>query len=62
MLGAVVSVFSIVYALSSPLIGHLLDRIGLRRGAAIIVALLVRGRYGDGARRCLARCFYVAAY
>ena len=37
--GAVVSVFSIVYALSSPLIGHLLDRIGLRRGAAIIVAL-----------------------
>ena len=37
--GAVVSVFSIVYALSSPLMGHLLDRIGLRRGAAIIVAL-----------------------
>ena len=37
--GAVVSVFSIVYALSSPLMGHFLDRIGLRPGAAIIVGL-----------------------
>jgi ACS family hexuronate transporter-like MFS transporter len=38
-IGSVVSAFSVVYALSSPLMGHLLDRIGLRKGAAIIVAL-----------------------
>jgi ACS family hexuronate transporter-like MFS transporter len=37
--GAVVSAFSVVYALSSPLMGHLLDRIGLRKGTAFIVAL-----------------------
>lgn len=38
-LGLVLSVFSIVYALSSPLMGLLIDRIGLRLGAAIAVAL-----------------------
>lgn len=38
-IGAVISAFSIVYALSSPLVGHFIDRAGLTRGAAIIVAL-----------------------
>ncbi|HYP05206.1 MAG TPA: MFS transporter [Bryobacteraceae bacterium] len=37
--GTIFSAFSIVYALSSPLMGHLLDQWGLRRGTAIIVAL-----------------------
>lgn len=38
-IGAIVSVFSIVYAVSSPLMGHLLDRMGLRIGTTLIVAL-----------------------
>jgi ACS family hexuronate transporter-like MFS transporter len=38
-MGFVVSVFSIVYALSSPLMGLMIDRTGLRRGTAIAVAL-----------------------
>lgn len=37
--GKIFSAFSIVYAVSSPVMGHMLDRMGLRRGAAIIVAL-----------------------
>jgi ACS family hexuronate transporter-like MFS transporter len=36
-IGALVSAFSIVYAVSSPLMGYLLDRIGLRTGTAMIV-------------------------
>lgn len=38
-IGAVISAFSVVYALSSPLMGHFIDRAGLRTGAAVIVAL-----------------------
>ena len=37
--GAVLSAFSIVYAISSPLMGYLLDRMGLRTGTALIVAI-----------------------
>ena len=37
--GAILSAFSIVYAISSPLIGYLLDRLGLRTGTALIVGL-----------------------
>src|SRR5690349_3385992 len=37
--GTIFSAFSIIYALSSPLMGHMLDRIGLRKGTALIVAL-----------------------
>ena len=37
--GTIFSVFSIVYAFSSPLMGHMLDRVGLRPGTAIIVGL-----------------------
>lgn len=37
--GYVLSAFSIVYACSSPLMGWLIDRIGLRWGAALAVAL-----------------------
>lgn len=37
--GAILSAFSIVYAVSSPLMGHMLDRFGLRAGTAGIVAL-----------------------
>ena len=35
--GFIGSVFSIVYAFSSPVMGHMLDRVGLRRGTAILV-------------------------
>jgi MFS transporter, ACS family, hexuronate transporter len=38
-MGFVVSVFSIVYAISSPLMGLMIDRTGLRRGTAMVVAL-----------------------
>ena len=38
-IGAVISAFSVVYALSSPLMGHFIDRAGLRTGAALIVAI-----------------------
>lgn len=38
-LGFVVSAFSIVYAFSSPVMGLLIDRIGLRWGTALIVTL-----------------------
>jgi MFS transporter, ACS family, hexuronate transporter len=38
-MGILVSVFSIVYAVSSPLMGLMIDRLGLRLGAAIAVAL-----------------------
>ena len=38
-IGAIVSAFSIVYAISSPIMGHLLDRIGLTYGTALIVGL-----------------------
>ena len=38
-IGAVISAFSVVYALSSPLMGHSIDRAGLRTGAAMIVAV-----------------------
>ena len=38
-MGFVVSMFSIVYALSSPVMGLMIDRMGLRRGTAIAVAL-----------------------
>jgi ACS family hexuronate transporter-like MFS transporter len=38
-IGAVISAFSVVYALSSPLMGHFIDRAGLRTGAAVIVAI-----------------------
>jgi ACS family hexuronate transporter-like MFS transporter len=38
-MGLVVSAFSIVYALSSPLVGLMIDRTGLRRGAALVVGL-----------------------
>lgn len=38
-LGLLVSAFSIVYAVSSPVMGLLVDRLGLRLGAAILVAL-----------------------
>jgi ACS family hexuronate transporter-like MFS transporter len=35
--GFIGSVFSIVYAFSSPVMGHMLDRVGLRRGTALLV-------------------------
>jgi ACS family hexuronate transporter-like MFS transporter len=38
-LGAVLSAFSIVYAFSSPLMGLLIDGLGLRWGTALVVAL-----------------------
>jgi MFS transporter, ACS family, hexuronate transporter len=38
-IGAVISAFSVVYALSSPLMGHFIDRAGLRTGAAVIIAI-----------------------
>lgn len=38
-LGRVVSAFSIVYAFSSPLMGLLIDRMGLRWGTALVVLL-----------------------
>src|SRR3954453_6254720 len=37
--GAVLSAFSLVYAFSSPLMGHLLDRFGLRTGTAFMVGV-----------------------
>ena len=37
--GTIFSAFSIVYAFSSPLMGHMLDRMGLRGGTAVIVGL-----------------------
>jgi ACS family hexuronate transporter-like MFS transporter len=36
--GFIGSVFSVVYALSSPVMGHMLDRVGLRTGTALLVA------------------------
>jgi MFS transporter, ACS family, hexuronate transporter len=38
-MGLVLSAFSIVYAVSSPLMGLMIDRVGLRAGAAIVVML-----------------------
>jgi ACS family hexuronate transporter-like MFS transporter len=35
--GFIGSVFNIVYAFSSPVMGHMLDRVGLRRGTALLV-------------------------
>ena len=37
--GYVISAFSIVYALSSPLMGLFIDRVGLTRGACVLVGL-----------------------
>jgi ACS family hexuronate transporter-like MFS transporter len=36
-LGFIGSVFYVVYAFSSPVMGHMLDRVGLRRGTALLV-------------------------
>src|SRR5207244_2771168 len=46
--GAVLSAFSIVYAIASPLIGYLLDRIGLRTGTALIVSVWSAVGIGTG--------------